>query len=80
MARAKSLIVNEKGMITIPFQLRKKHNITKGKEVAIVEIDGNITIIPVLSKEELEASRTITLAEMEAAIDESTKHELELER
>nr|MDO8112042.1 AbrB/MazE/SpoVT family DNA-binding domain-containing protein [Candidatus Sigynarchaeota archaeon] len=80
MAKVKSLTVNEKGMITIPFQLRKKHNIIKGTEVAIVEIDGNITIIPVLSRKDLEASRSITLAEMETAIDESTKHELELEK
>ncbi|MBN2150121.1 MAG: AbrB/MazE/SpoVT family DNA-binding domain-containing protein [Candidatus Lokiarchaeota archaeon] len=67
-------------MITIPFHLRKKHRIAKGTEVAVVEIDGNITIIPVLSKEELEASRTITLADMGAAMDESTKQDLELER
>ncbi len=67
-------------MVTIPFQLRKKHHIKQGTAVAIVEIDGNITIIPVLSKEEFEASRTITLAEMEAAIDESTEQDVELEK
>jgi AbrB family looped-hinge helix DNA binding protein len=80
MPHMQSLIVNEKGMITIPFQLRRKYNINKGTEVAIVEIDGNITIIPILSKAELEASRTITLAEMEAAIEDSTKQELEIEK
>ncbi|HME53589.1 MAG TPA: AbrB/MazE/SpoVT family DNA-binding domain-containing protein [Candidatus Lokiarchaeia archaeon] len=80
MTRMKNLAINEKGMVTIPYQLRKRHNLHKGTEVAVVEIDGNITIIPIMSKEEFEKSRTITLSEMEKAYNESYDQEVELEK
>ena len=80
MASTRKIIVNGKGMVTIPYQLRRSHNIKKGTEVAILEIDGNITIVPIPTLEELEASRDITREEMEAAEDESIKQELELEK
>ena len=80
MTRVKNLMINDKGMVTIPFQLRKKHNLHKGTEVAVVEIDGNITIIPIMSKEEFEKSRIISLPEMEKAFNESMDEELELEK
>jgi len=66
-------------MITIPKGIRKKYGIKPGTEVAILEIDGNITIFPILSIEELEASRTIKLSESKNVFEEIKDKELELE-
>ena len=40
-------------MITIPATLRKKYRLLPGDEVAIYDISGQITIIPVLDLSEL---------------------------
>lgn len=40
--------VNKKGMITIPNQIREKYNIVEGSEVLVIEILGEIQIIPIL--------------------------------
>jgi AbrB family looped-hinge helix DNA binding protein len=72
--------VNEKGMITIPAAIRKRHNLSAGREIAVMEIEGVITIIPIMTKEELLKSRVTPLAEMEKIYDEARKEELELEK
>ena len=80
ITKNRTITINEKGMITIPYQLRKKHNLSKGREVAVVEIEGNITIIPLMTREEFEASRVTSAAMTEKTLDEITKEELELEK
>lgn len=67
-------------MITIPKNIRKKYGIKTGSEIAVIEVDGNITIIPIMSIEELEASRKTSLAEAEQAFKEIKDEEMELER
>ncbi|HME52607.1 MAG TPA: AbrB/MazE/SpoVT family DNA-binding domain-containing protein [Candidatus Lokiarchaeia archaeon] len=79
IVKNKTITVNEKGMITIPYQLRKKYNLSKGSEVAVIEIEGNITVIPLMTKEEFEASRVTSASEMEKVLDQITEEELELE-
>ena len=46
-------IINQRGMITIPAQIRQKNKLTAGMEVVILELDGVITLIPVLTEEQL---------------------------
>jgi AbrB family looped-hinge helix DNA binding protein len=72
--------INEKGMITIPAAIRKRHDLSAGREIAVMEIEGVITIIPIMTKEELLKSRVTPLAEMEKIYDEARKEELELEK
>jgi hypothetical protein len=59
--------------------MRSKIIIAPGTEIAVVEIDGNFTIIPIPMLEEFEASRDITREEMETTEEKSKRQELELE-
>ena len=77
MKSAKSIFVNQKGMITVPADLRRKFNLTPGTEIAIVELEGNITIIPLKDKE---STRKIPLKEMAKIFDDSHEEELRLEQ
>ncbi|MEX2716887.1 MAG: AbrB/MazE/SpoVT family DNA-binding domain-containing protein [Candidatus Sigynarchaeum springense] len=72
--------INGKGMITIPAPIRKKHNLTPGREIAVMEIEGVITIIPIMTEKELLESRVTPIAEMEKIYDDARKEELELEK
>ncbi len=46
--------VNKKGMITIPSEIREKYNIVEGSEVLVIEILGEMQIIPVLDYEAIQ--------------------------
>lgn len=48
-----TVIVNQRGMITIPAHIRKNNKITSGTEIVVLELDGVITLIPVLTEEQL---------------------------
>ena len=72
----KQVLVNQKGMITIPRLIRKKYKIQPGTEVAVVELEGVICIIPI---RDIETTRNISVEEFEKSIDESRVEELELE-
>ncbi|MHA1520161.1 MAG: AbrB/MazE/SpoVT family DNA-binding domain-containing protein [Promethearchaeota archaeon] len=43
----KIIRVNKKGMITIPVDIRKKYNLMEGAEISILDIDGQLSIIPI---------------------------------
>ena len=43
----KIIRVNKKGMITIPVEIRKKYNLMEGAEISILDIDGQLSIIPI---------------------------------
>ncbi len=43
----KIIRVNKKGMITIPVDIRKKYNLMEGSEISILDIDGQLSIIPI---------------------------------
>jgi AbrB family looped-hinge helix DNA binding protein len=74
----KVMRVNSKGMVTIPSELRKKYKIKEGSEVAIIEVNGEIQLLPIL---ELNEMRTLlpSRAAMKKIYMEARANELELE-
>ena len=74
-----TVIVNRRGMITIPAALREKYGIYEGSRVAFVEIDGKIEFIPIRSIEEMESACTASLEESSKIYDENKDLELKLE-
>ncbi len=77
MVATKTVIVNNKGMITIPSKIRDKYHLHVGSEVAFIEIDGNLTLVPVVDPEDL---RQVDRATMARAYDKIKREELELEK
>ncbi len=78
-SRITTVIVNKRGMITIPAALREKYGIIEGSRIAFVEIDGKIEFIPVRNVEEMESACTATLEESSKVYDENKDLELKLE-
>ncbi|WP_330251917.1 AbrB/MazE/SpoVT family DNA-binding domain-containing protein [Nocardia sp. NBC_00565] len=39
------MLLNSKGQVTIPAQLRAKHNLREGDDVEIIEVDGALRIV-----------------------------------
>ena len=70
--------MNSRGMITIPADIRKEHNFKDGTRFFIVDVAGQISIIPIQSEEEFWAD-PIPHEVIEASMDEDRKIELELE-
>jgi AbrB family looped-hinge helix DNA binding protein len=77
MESQKTVKMNDKGMITIPSSLRKRHQWKEGAEFKIIEIEGRIEIIPILDLENIPRTNHTKLA---AIYDESHDNELELEK
>jgi len=75
----KVMRVNSKGMVTIPSELRKKYHIREGSEVAIIEVNGEIQLLPILDLKEM---RTLlpSRAAMKKEYAEARETEMELER
>ncbi len=77
MPAFKTIIVNNKGMITIPSKIREKYNLHPGSEVAFLEIDGNLTLVPVVDPEDLRKADRATMAQV---YEKTKREELELEK
>ncbi len=45
-----TLKVNQKGMITIPVDLRRKYQLKEGSEITIVDLESNLIIIPIFKE------------------------------
>ena len=75
----KSAIINKKGMVTIPAKIRKKYALHEGSEVAFVELEGAIVLVPVLDFESLQ-SFLPSRKQMEEIYDESRELEIQLEQ
>ena len=76
----KAVKVTNKGMISIPAAIRKKHNISDGDYIIVKEEeDGVIKLIPIESIESLR-KQALTAEEFKAIYNESRKEDLELER
>ncbi len=45
--------ITEKGTVTIPVEIRKKHNLKKGSKVKFIETEKGALILPVLSLADL---------------------------
>jgi len=77
MKTSKPIYVNQKVMIEIPAEFRKKHHLFPGSEVVIVELEGVLTIIPI---HDVISKRGIPLKEMAEIYDKSHQEELDMER
>ncbi len=75
-----TVIVNDKGMITIPKKIREQVHITKGTQCEVLLINGTINVIPILSDEEFEESLTASYEEFQKSMEKSRNIDLELER
>ncbi len=51
--------ISTKGQIVIPVELREKYNIKPGSEVELMDIGGEIVIIPLLVKNPVDEARGI---------------------
>jgi len=72
--------VTNKGMISIPAEIRKKFNISDGDYVIVKEEETNeIKIIPIESEESLR-KRGLTVKEFRKVLEQSRKEDLELEK
>ena len=70
-------MVNRKGMITIPADVRERFNLREGSRVIVMEIDGHIEIIPIV---DIEKFREHSYAEYSKSEDEARAIDLELEK
>lgn len=70
--------VTNKGMITIPAKLRKKHNIKDGDKIVFIEDENGIRLVKLHPLDELR-KQSYTLKELKKMMEESRKEELELE-
>jgi AbrB family looped-hinge helix DNA binding protein len=72
--------VMKKGMISIPAEIRKKHDILDGQHIIVSDDEnGNIILTPVESIEALR-EQALTVAEFKKYLVQSRKEDLELER
>jgi len=78
MASNNIVIVNSRGMITIPSQIRKEKKINPGSKIAILNILGTITLVPILNEEEMQEN-LIPHEIMMKVYEESKKRDLEIE-
>ena len=70
--------VTNRGMITIPANLRKKYGLKDGDQVIVIEDEGMLRIVPVESIESLQ-NRALSTKEMVEILKRSREEELELE-
>ncbi len=78
MIKEKTTTISNHGRITIPATIRKKLGLRDGMEVLVLEDEGNLKIIPILTDDEI---RKISAdpSEIEKIYRESKQEELELE-
>lgn len=53
MVMAETGKVTSKSMVNIPAKIRKKYGIKEGDELAFVETEGGVMLVPLLSMKEL---------------------------
>ena len=71
--------VDRKGRITIPAHLLKKYNIHEGSEIAILDIDGKLEIVPIYDDFAKIQQNLSSRKVIEKSYEESIKTELDLE-
>jgi AbrB family looped-hinge helix DNA binding protein len=77
MSASKPSVVNHKGMVTIPADIRERFGIHEGTKVTIMELDGNVVLIPIV---DIQQFRTHTYEELSKIEDEARTIDLELEK
>ncbi|NMC08520.1 MAG: AbrB/MazE/SpoVT family DNA-binding domain-containing protein [Candidatus Lokiarchaeota archaeon] len=76
MTESKTILINKKGMITIPVDLREKYQMQAGSRVSILEINGHLEIVPIVDLEKL---RKHDVREFLHVMDEAHDQEMRLE-
>jgi AbrB family looped-hinge helix DNA binding protein len=76
MSKCKTVKMNNKGMITIPTDLRKKFQFKEGSEFVLLEIEGRINLIPILDLDQISCTDGEKLSK---SIDTAHEEEIELE-
>jgi len=76
MTESKPILVNKKGMITIPVELRDKYNIQAGSSLSILEVNGHLEIIPIIDVDKL---RKHNATEIMKSLEDSHDLEIKLE-
>lgn len=71
--------ITNRGMISIPANIRKKYNLEDGKYMMVIEDEGSLRLIPIKSTKELQENGPST-EEVLRVIKESREEELELEK
>lgn len=69
--------MDEKGKISIPPSIRKKYGWNSGLEFEILELDGCVSIIPIIDLDELPK---IPLSQYSKIYNESREEELDIEK
>jgi len=78
MLKEKITTISNHGRITIPASIRKKMGLRDGMEVLVLEDEGNLKIIPILSDDDIRKI-SVDSSEVEKIYRESKQEELELE-
>ncbi len=71
--------INERGNVTIPRILRKKYGLTPGTDIAFIEEEGKLVIMPIKDLEELRKDMP-PLSEIAKELKTSHDQDLELEK
>ena len=79
MAFLEIATMTDRGTITIPASLRKKFNLKPGAEIALVEDEGKLLVIPIVDIETIRKDFP-SRKEMEKELEKSHEIELELEK
>ncbi len=72
------VVMNSRGMITIPANIRKKYKFKEGSRFIILELDDQLTIIPIQSEAEF-WSDLIPHDVLEESMEDDREAELKLE-
>ena len=71
--------MNTRGMIKIPKILRDKFKFKQGSKFCIMELDGVLSLIPILSEEELQHD-LIPDKNLLESMEEDHKQQIEMEK
>ena len=74
-----TIIVDRKGMITIPAPLRKKYKLHEGSKLVILDFDGKLEIVPIYDDFAEIQQKLSSRKVIEKSYEESIKTELRLE-
>lgn len=75
----KTIVVNRKGMITLPAAIRRKYNIHEGSKLVLLDIEGSLEIVPIYDDFTELQKKLSSRKVVEKSYEESFKIEMKLE-
>ena len=73
------LTISNRGLITIPSEIRKKYHLQPGTKLLLIEEEGQLALIPLMDLETL-AKHGPTCKQLLESFEEEEKQESELEK